>query len=67
MGEVGSLHRGEKAIHNGDDNASGVAVMLHLATVLQAKSARKQQLSFIAFSGEEEGLLGSNYFTKSNH
>lgn len=67
MGEVGSLHRGEKAIHNGaDDNASGVAVMLHLATVLQAKSAPKNNnYLFIAFSGEEEGLLGSNYFTKN--
>ncbi len=31
-GGDGSLHRGEKAIHNGaDDNASGVAVMLNLA------------------------------------
>lgn len=67
MGEIGSLHRGAKAIHNGaDDNASGVAIMLHLATVLQDKSAPKNNnYLFIGFSGEEEGLLGSNYFTKN--
>jgi Zn-dependent M28 family amino/carboxypeptidase len=35
FGDEGSLHRGDKAIHNGaDDNASGVAVMLHLANRL---------------------------------
>jgi len=67
MGSSGSLHRGEPDIHNGaDDNASGVAMMLHLAKVLQQKEAPKNNnYLFIAFSGEEEGLLGSNYFVKN--
>lgn len=67
MGGSSSLHRGEPDIHNGaDDNASGVAVMLNLAATLQAKGAPKNNnFLFIAFSGEEEGLLGSNYFTKN--
>ena len=64
-GAEGSLHRGEKAIHNGaDDNASGVAVMLNLADKLKNKNTSNNYL-FMAFSGEEMGLLGSNYFVKN--
>lgn len=64
-GAEGSLHRGESAIHNGaDDNASGVAVLLNLASRLKAKNTNNNYL-FIAFSGEEMGLLGSNYFVKN--
>lgn len=64
-GAEGSLHRGEKAIHNGaDDNASGVAVLLNLAERLKAKNTNNNYL-FMAFSGEEMGLLGSNYFVKN--
>ena len=64
-GAEGSLHRGEEAIHNGaDDNASGVAVMLDLAGKLKTQNKENNYL-FMAFSGEEMGLLGSNYFTKN--
>ena len=65
-GAEGSLFRGDtKEIHNGaDDNASGVAVLLNLA--LKLKTANKgNNYLFMAFSGEEMGLLGSNYFTKN--
>lgn len=66
FGGDGSLFRGdEKAIHNGaDDNASGVAVMLDLAKKLQKTNTNNNYL-FMAFSGEEMGLLGSNYFVKN--
>src|SRR5690554_7854562 len=64
-GSDGSLHRGEKEIHNGaDDNASGVAIMLDLAARLKQTNTSNNYL-FMAFSGEEMGLLGSNYFTKN--
>lgn len=64
-GSEGSLHRGDKEIHNGaDDNASGVAVMLDLAGKLKTANSSNNYL-FMAFSGEERGLLGSNYFTKN--
>tara|TARA_R110002049_G_scaffold289046_3_gene471766 strand:+ start:3302 stop:4531 length:1230 start_codon:yes stop_codon:yes gene_type:complete len=64
-GAEGSLYRGEKAIHNGaDDNASGVAVLLNLAEKLKEKNTSNNYI-FIAFSGEEMGLLGSNYFVKN--
>ncbi len=66
MGGDGSLYRGkEKEIHNGaDDNASGVAIMLNLVKDLQGKNTNNNYL-FIAFSGEEIGLLGSNYYVKN--
>ncbi len=65
-GGEGSLYRDSiKAIHNGaDDNASGVAVMLHLATKLKEQNKNNNYL-FMAFSAEEMGLLGSNYFVKN--
>ena len=65
-GAEGSLFRGDKKeIHNGaDDNASGVAVLLNLAKKLKSANKGNNYL-FMAFSGEEMGLLGSNYFTKN--
>jgi len=63
----GSLHRGSPAIHNGaDDNASGVAVMLELARKLKSSSLKNNNYLFIAFSGEEMGLLGSHDFVNSD-
>lgn len=62
----GSLYRGEeKMVHNGaDDNASGVAMMMYLAARLKETNKSNNYL-FMAFSGEEMGLLGSNYFVKN--
>ena len=61
-----SRYTGPRAIHNGaDDNASGVAAMLELARTLKGKKYKKYNYLFIAFSGEEMGLLGSKYFV--NH
>ncbi|MFN7313679.1 MAG: M20/M25/M40 family metallo-hydrolase [Bacteroidota bacterium] len=52
-------------IHNGaDDNASGTAALIELAGLLKQSTLTKHNYLFLAFSGEEEGLLGSNYFTK---
>jgi hypothetical protein len=72
FGGEGSLYREkDKAIHNGaDDNASGVALMLNLASRLLIKNNQseikdKNNYLFMAFSGEEMGLLGSNYFSKN--
>lgn len=66
FGGEGSLYRDSiKAVHNGaDDNASGVSVLLNLAAKLKDKNTNNNYL-FMAFSGEEMGLLGSNYFVKN--
>ena len=64
-GGEGSLAPREGEIHHGaDDNASGTAGMLELARIFSARKSRRT-IVFIAFSGEEEGLIGSNYYV--NH
>lgn len=65
-GIEGSLHRGEQhLIHNGaDDNASGTAALIELASLIKESPFRGTNFLFIAFSGEEMGLLGSNYLVK---
>jgi hypothetical protein len=51
-------------VHNGaDDNASGAAALIHIATRLAANPPGRTVV-FIAFSGEELGLLGSAYYVK---
>ncbi|HYK20556.1 MAG TPA: M20/M25/M40 family metallo-hydrolase, partial [Pyrinomonadaceae bacterium] len=66
-GGEGSLAPNSGEIHHGaDDNASGTAGVIELARLFGAQRPRsKRTLVFIAFSGEEEGLLGSNYYV--NH
>ncbi len=68
-GDENSLWSGEKGIHRGaDDNASGVASMLWIAHYLKQQPAQnlgESNFLFIAFSGEEKGLYGSNYFCKN--
>jgi Zn-dependent M28 family amino/carboxypeptidase len=50
------------AIRNGaDDNASGTAAVMELARLFAARPG-KRTVVFVAFSGEELGLLGSQYF-----
>lgn len=68
-GLYSSLYSGsDKQIHNGaDDNASGIAGLLEIAQkISDQRNNLKRSILFIAFGGEEAGLLGSAYFTKSN-
>jgi hypothetical protein len=54
------------SIRNGaDDNASGSAVVMELARLLAAKPPRRSVL-FLHFSGEELGLLGSQFFVDNS-
>jgi aminopeptidase YwaD len=66
-GGEGSLAPRSGEIHHGaDDNASGTAGLIELARIFGAQRPKlKRTLVFIAFGGEEEGLLGSNYYV--NH
>jgi Zn-dependent M28 family amino/carboxypeptidase len=47
-----------------NDNASGVAEMLALAAYF-AKNPLHKNILFVAFTGEEAGLLGSKYFVRN--
>lgn len=67
MGGPGSLAPWTTAIHNGaDDNASGVAALLEVARRLVKETVGKprRRILFVAFSGEERGLLGSKHYTR---
>ena len=66
-GGEGSLEPERHEVHNGaDDNASGTSGLLELA---EAFALHKNQLEkgivFVAFTGEEMGILGSNHYV--NH
>ncbi|GJL74271.1 M20/M25/M40 family metallo-hydrolase [Nitrosomonas sp.] len=58
-GNQGKIHYGA------DDNASGVAVMLELARQVASKWQPERSIVFVAFTGEESGLLGSRYYIKN--
>jgi len=59
----GSLAPDTVAVHHGaDDNASGTAALLRVAERLAQGGRPEASILFVAFTGEEEGLLGSNYF-----
>jgi len=66
-GGEGSLAPKEGEIHHGaDDNASGTAGVLELARMFTMPEFKpKRTLVFMAFSGEEEGLLGSNFYVNN--
>ena len=54
-------------IHNGaDDNASGTASIIEIARAAMAERERfPRTLIFVAFAGEERGLLGSAHYVKA--
>ncbi len=53
-------------VHNGaDDNASGTVALAEIARRLKAdRVSNRRTIVFVAFSGEELGLLGSTYYVK---
>jgi hypothetical protein len=60
----GSLAFLSSDIHNGaDDNASGTAMTMEMARRLATRrDPLPRRVVFMAFSGEERGLLGSQYY-----
>jgi aminopeptidase YwaD len=66
---LGYKYKDDKKViyHGGDDNASGVATMIELARYFAANpQIVKRSIIFVAFDGEESGLLGSEKFIKEN-
>jgi len=66
-GGQGSLAARAGEIHHGaDDNASGTAALLELARLfVEERGKLRRSVIFIAFGGEEEGLLGSNFYVNN--
>jgi hypothetical protein len=68
MGGSNSLYQGDNPqVHNGaDDNASGTTGLLELAEKFASVQDKlNRSILFVAFSGEEYGLLGSSYFVNN--
>lgn len=65
-GGEGSLAPGVREIHNGaDDNGSGTAALLEVARRLAARPQKlPRRIVFIAFTGEERGLIGSARYVR---
>lgn len=65
-GGEGSLAPNSTEVHHGaDDNASGTSAIIELARQFAKSKTNKRTIIFIAFSGEEEGLFGSKYYTNN--
>jgi Iap family predicted aminopeptidase len=66
-GEHSSRRKDRGNIHPGaDDNASGVALMLEMARSLKGNPLPRTVV-FVAFTGEETGLLGSRHYIRHTH
>jgi len=60
LGRMGSVY-----FPGANDNASGTAMLLSLAKYYsEHKEAAKYSVAFMAFTGEEVGLLGSKYYVE---
>ncbi len=67
LGGFGSLEPDSTGVvHNGaDDNASGTAALIASARLLSGlKAPNVRTIVFVAFTGEELGLIGSSYYVK---
>lgn len=54
---------GDRINNGAQDNAAGIAVMLEVARLfVESGRAPRRSILFVAVTGEEEGLLGSDYF-----
>jgi hypothetical protein len=68
LGGSGSLDPDSMGVvHNGaDDNASGTTALIETSRLLgMRESANHRAIVFIAFTAEELGLLGSDYYVKN--
>ncbi len=54
--------QGDKIFNGANDNASGVSAVLAIADYYSKKRTNERSLLFVAFTAEEMGLIGSNYF-----
>lgn len=64
LGAMGT-HPNPTYFPGGNDNASGTSMLISIADYF-IKNPSQYNLVFIAFAGEEAGLLGSRYFVENN-
>ncbi len=65
IGICGGCEHGDRIYNGANDNASGTASVLEIASALAASQPRpKRSILFLAFFGEERGMLGSSYYVR---
>jgi Zn-dependent M28 family amino/carboxypeptidase len=63
---IGEPQNGDKIYNGAVDNASGVALMMEIARAgTKAPMKPKRSIVFMAVTGEEQGLLGSDYYAEN--
>lgn len=62
---VGPPVDGDSIYNGADDDASGTATILELAEAFASGQPPRRSVVFLAVSGEEEGLLGSRWYTQN--
>jgi len=55
---------GDRIYNGANDDASGTASLIEIAKALAADPKPKRSVLFLALFGEEEGLLGSEYYVR---
>jgi hypothetical protein len=56
--------QGDRIYNGANDDASGTASLIEIAKALAADPKPKRSVLFLALFGEEEGLLGSEYYVR---
>ena len=62
---IGPEVNGDKIYHGAVDNASGTAALIEMARAYRAlKTPPRRSILFLSVTGEEQGLLGSQYYAE---
>ena len=63
---VGAPINGDRVYNGAMDDGSGIASLIEIANIAKLETLRpKRSILFVAVTGEEKGLLGSQYFTSA--
>jgi len=63
---VGAPINGDKIYNGAMDDSSGIASLIEIADIAKSENLRpKRSILFVAVTGEEKGLLGSQYFASA--
>jgi hypothetical protein len=63
---VGAPINGDRIYNGAMDDGSGIASLIEIATIAKQENLRpKRSILFVAVTGEEKGLLGSQFFTNA--
>lgn len=61
---IGKTENGDSIYNGANDDASGITAIIELAKHFKAKKSNERTLIFAAFTAEEVGGFGSQYFSK---